>query len=338
MELTSSNATTPRSSATKVARAIVTGGAGFIGSTLVDALLERGSEVLVIDNMSSGRTDNLGDACGEGVELRVLDIRDADAVTDAFSAFRPDTVFHLAAQIDVRRSMTDPGLDATINVVGSVNIFSAAVEAGVRRVVNTSTGGALYGDAAEIPTSETAPTAPASAYGLSKLTVERYARWFRQTHALDIRTLRYGNVYGPRQDPRGDAGVIARFCQHALNEVPPTIFGDGRQTRDFVFVTDVAAANLATATAHTLPETEYNIGTGLEVSLLDLVSVVAEAAGLDPEQFTPQYEPVRPGEVRRSCLDVSRSQRDLDLPSLTALRDGLRRTIAWIEGATLDLA
>ncbi|MDT0353516.1 NAD-dependent epimerase/dehydratase family protein [Pseudonocardia charpentierae] len=317
-------------SSANLRRVVVTGGAGFIGSTVVDTLIACGSDVLVLDDLSRGDLANLDGACRNGAEFCELDIRDGAAVGAALLAFRPDTVFHLAAQIDVRHSMTDPAADAAVNVVGSINVFAAAAAAGVRRVVNTSTGGALYGDAQLLPTPETAPTTPASAYGLSKLTVEQYARWFREAKGLDVRTLRYGNVYGPRQDPAGDAGVIARFCYLALHGVRPTIYGDGRQTRDFVFVHDVATANLAIAAAVDLPQTAYNIGTGVEVDLLELAEAVAAAANLAPHVFRPRFEPERVGEVRRSCLDVSAARRDLALPAPTPLVDGLEHTLRWM--------
>lgn len=316
----------------EVRRAVVTGGAGFVGSTVVDLLLDRGCEVVVIDDLSNGDKANLADACSRGAELHVIDIRDDCMVRAAMRACDPDTVFHLAAQIDVQRSMAEPAVDAAINVVGSVNVLEAAVEAGVRRVVNTSTGGALYGDAEQIPTPETAPTFPSSPYGLSKLTVEQYTQWFRRAKGLDVRTLRYGNVYGPRQDPHGEAGVIARFCRRALDGERPTIYGDGRQTRDFVFVHDVALANLAAADGERLPRTEYNIGTGCEVDLLTLAEAVAAAAHLAPPAFRPWFEAARAGEVRRSCLDVSAARRDLSLSGPTPLVDGLARTLRWMAG------
>jgi UDP-glucose 4-epimerase len=239
-------------------------------------------------------------------------------------------VFHLAAQIDVRESMTDPSFDAATNVVGSINVFAAARAAGVQRVVNTSTGGAIYGETDVVPTPETAPARPLSAYGLSKRTAEDYAAWFRRSHGLDVVTLRYGNVYGPRQDPRGDAGVIAIFCDRVLSGREPTVFGDGHQTRDYVFVADIVAANVRTARAANPPEEIFNVGTGTEVSVLDLVVAVADAAGVDRATFEPVFHPARAGEVRRSCLDVSRAREAFGLPAPTDLTTGLRRTLDWV--------
>jgi UDP-glucose 4-epimerase len=245
-------------------------------------------------------------------------------------AFQPTTIFHLAAQIDVRASMADPARDAQINVLGSVNVFTSALAAGALRVVNTSTGGAIYGTTDRIPTPETEPSRPLAAYGLSKRTAEEYGAWFRATHGLDVVTLRYGNVYGPRQDPTGDAGVIARFCDRVLNNEQALVFGDGTQTRDYVYVADIVAANLAAAGAETLRHDVYNIGTGTEVSVLDLVSAVARAAGLDPAEFAPDFRPARPGEVVRSCLDVARARAELELPPPTPLERGLAATLAWV--------
>ena len=228
---------------------MVTGGAGFIGSNLVDRLVDRGADVLVIDDLSNGTQHNLAAALAAGVRLEQLDVRDRAGVQEVMTAFRPDVVFHLAAQIDVRASMADPVQDASVNVLGSIGVFAAAHAAGVSRVVNTSTGGAIYGATGRVPTPETEPAAPLSAYGLSKRTAEEYGAWFGRAHGLDVVTLRYGNVYGPRQDPRGDAGVIARFCARALTGEPPLVFGDGEQTRDYVYVGDIVEANLAAADA-----------------------------------------------------------------------------------------
>jgi UDP-glucose 4-epimerase len=310
-------------------RAIVTGGAGFIGSHLVDALVRMGGSVLAVDDLSTGREANVDGALSAGAELTRLDIRNGDALRDAFVSFRPEVVFHLAAQIDVRVSMAQPSRDAQINVVGSINVFSAAAACGVRRVVNTSTGGAIYGEGAPLPTPETTPSRPLSAYGLSKQTVEKYADWFRRTRDLDVVTLRYGNVYGPRQDPSGDAGVIAIFCSRALNGLRPMIFGDGWQTRDYVFVSDIVAANVAAA-ADGLVHPIFNVGTGKEVSVRELVGAVADAAGVDRKSFPPQMMPARAGEVPRSCLDIALAREELKLEDPTPLEDGLKITLDWM--------
>jgi UDP-glucose 4-epimerase len=313
-------------------RAIVTGGAGFIGSNLVDGLVAAGDEVLVLDDLSHGTEANLAAAFTAGTRLEQLDVRDGAAVTKAVTAFSPEVVFHLAAQIDVRVSMREPALDATTNVLGSINVLAAALEAGVRRVVNTSTGGAIYGETTTVPTPETEPARPLSAYGLSKRTAEEYAAWFRAAHGLDTVTLRYGNVYGPRQDPAGDAGVIAIFCDRVLTGRRPTVFGDGSQTRDYVFVGDIVAANLAAARAEAPRFDRYNVGTGTEVSVLELVAAVGAAAGVDG--FTADLAEARHGEVQRSCLDVTRIRADLGLGAPTPLEQGLRATLDWVRTVT----
>lgn len=311
-------------------RALVTGGAGFIGSNLVDGLTAAGDEVLVLDDLSHGSEANLTGAVARGARLAKVDVRDALAVHEAVTGFAPEVVFHMAAQIDVRTSMAEPARDAGINVLGSLNVFTAAAAAGVRRVVNTSTGGAIYGETTAVPTPETEPARPLSAYGLSKRTAEEYGAWFRGAHDLDVVTLRYGNVYGPRQDPKGDAGVIAIFCDRVLSGATPTVFGDGRQTRDYVFVGDIVAANLATARAGDLPHAVYNVGTGREVDVLELIAAVAAAAGVAPSSFAPEFRPERPGEVLRSCLDVTRARDGLGLTDPTDLTEGLRATLEWV--------
>jgi len=308
----------------------VSGGAGFIGSNIVDRLIADGADVLVIDDLSNGSPGNLTDALAAGARLEQLDVRDRTRLQDALVAFRPTTVFHLAAQIDVRASMADPAHDAAVNVLGSVNVFAAALAAGARRVVNTSTGGAIYGSTEHIPTPETEPAAPLSAYGLSKRTAEEYGAWFRAAHGLDVVTLRYGNVYGPRQDPSGDAGVIARFCDRVLSKEAPLVFGDGSQTRDYVYVGDIVSANVAAATAPELRHATYNVGTGTEVSVLQLIAAVTAAAGVGAASFAPQFQPARAGEVQRSCLDVTRAREDLALGAPTPLQVGLAATLDWV--------
>jgi UDP-glucose 4-epimerase len=310
----------------------VTGGAGFIGSAVVDALCGTGVQVLIVDDLSRGSLANLENARRAGAQLAELDIRDGAALTEELRRFRPDWVFHLAAQVLVQVSMVEPVLDASVNIVGSLNVFTAAAAAGARRVVSTSTGGAIYGETDVLPTPETTDAVPVSAYGLSKLSAERYAAWFRGARGLDIVTLRYGNVYGPRQDPYGDAGVIAAFCDAALHGRSPVIFGDGRQTRDFVFVSDVVAANIAAAQAPRLEYDTYNVGTGREVSVTELVDAVAFAADLSPAEFRPRYRPARAGELRRSCLDVRRARQDLGVAASVELTTGLRHTVDWLRG------
>lgn len=307
-------------------RVAVTGGAGFIGSNLVDRLVGEGAEVLVLDDLSTGDETRLD----PGAVLARVDIRDGAAVDEQLAGFRPEVLFHLAAQVDVRRSMADPAADAHTNVVGSLNVLSAAARAGVRRVVNTSTGGAIYGESAVLPTPETEQAQPLSAYGMSKLTTERYASWFA-AQGLEVVTLRYGNVYGPRQDPRGDGGVIAIFCAQALAGTTPVVYGDGKQTRDFVFVGDIVTANLTAAHATGLRHDVYNVGTGTEIDLLHLLDEVAQAAGVPA--VAPEFRPARAGEVARSCLDVTRARTEMALPAPTPLRDGLRATLDWLRQA-----
>jgi UDP-glucose 4-epimerase len=304
-------------------RAIVTGGAGFIGSNLVDALLARGDDVLVVDDLSTGKEANLTAALARGADLRVLDIRDAAALTSLVGATGPEVIFHLAAQIDVRKSLADPAWDAGINVQGTINVLEAARAHGVARVVNSSTGGAIYGDAELIPSPESTTPLPEAAYGQSKLSAEGYLGLYERLYELSSVTLRYGNVYGPRQDPLGEAGVIAIFCGCVETGRQPTIFGDGRQTRDYVYVGDVVAANLAAAAAKV--GGPINVGTGRETSVLEIVDHLAAITGA--RDFTPLFEPARLGELARSCLDISRARELLDWEPKVELRDGLRMTL-----------
>jgi UDP-glucose 4-epimerase len=305
-------------------RALVTGGAGFIGSHVVDAMVARGDEVTVVDDLSTGREENLGGALEAGAVLDRVDIRDAAAVRAVIERVAPEAILHLAAQIDVRRSVREPGLDARINVEGTVNVLEAARRSGVARFVNTSTGGAIYGETDQIPTSETVPPNPEAPYGTSKYCAERYCELYRRLHGLSTITLRYGNVYGPRQDPLGEAGVVAIFCGRLAQGGRPTVYGDGEQTRDYVFVGDVVKANLA-ALEHPQVFGEYNIGTGVETSVLDLVRELRELSGRD--DFEPEFAPPRPGEVRRSCLDVRLAGERLGWSATTALTEGLRMTL-----------
>jgi UDP-glucose 4-epimerase len=306
--------------------AIVTGGAGFIGSNLVDALLDQGAEVDVVDTLVTGRRSNLeAGALDRGARLHEVDITDAAALTALVGDVAPDVIFHLAAQIDVRKSIEDPAFDASVNVVGTINVLEAARQAGVGRVVNTSTGGAIYGDADVIPSPESTTPLPMAAYGQSKFCAERYLGWYGRLYDQSNVTLRLGNVFGPRQDPLGEAGVIAIFCGKLRSGERPTIYGDGTATRDYVYVGDVVRAQLAAAQAAVTGE--INVGTGRETSVLDIVDVIRD---LEPEaaaSFEPILADARLGEIERSCLDVSRAREELGWEAQTSLRDGMRATL-----------
>jgi UDP-glucose 4-epimerase len=307
----------------RLMRTLVTGGAGFIGSNLVDALVERGDEVTVVDDISTGKRENLTGAVENGAELVESDIRDAQAMLDLFGRAKPEVVFHLAAQIDVRHSVADPAADARINVEGTINVLAAAHETGVKRFVNTSTGGAIYGEGQILPAPENHPVAPLSPYGNSKFCAENYCSLFRRLHGLSTVSLRYGNVYGPRQDPLGEAGVIAIFCGKLLEGGRPTVYGDGKQTRDYDYVGDVVAANLAAAEADT--PGPYNVGTGRETTVLEIVDVLRDLGG--GASFEPEFAPERPGEVRRIAIDPSRAHEELGWEARMELREGLRLTL-----------
>lgn len=305
-------------------KAVVTGGAGFIGSNLVDALLARGDEVAVLDDLSTGRLSNLEQALAAGASLVTASVTDRAAVDSLLSDFAPEVIFHLAAQIDVRRSVEDPAFDALVNVGGTINLVQSAANHGVSRLVYSSTGGAIYGEvpAAEIPTDERRSPEPLSPYGQSKFAAEGYLTLARRLLGLSTIALRYGNVYGPRQDPLGEAGVIAIFCARALAGEAPTVYGNGRQTRDYIHVDDVVAANLAAAGC---TETgAVNIGTGVETTVLDLVELLAPAV---KSEFAPVFEPERLGEVERSALDPSLAAEALCWQAKIKLADGLAQTL-----------
>ncbi len=306
-------------------KALVTGGAGFIGSNLTDALLARGDEVTVVDDLSTGRRENLEGALVAGAELVEADIRDRAALEQLTVAASPEVVFHLAAQIDVRKSIADPAFDASINVGGTANVLEAARAAGSRRIVFSSTGGAIYGegDGQELPLAEDAPLAPEAPYGQSKFAGEGYLALYERLYGLSSVPLRLGNVYGPRQDPLGEAGVIAIFCGKLRAGERPTVFGDGKQTRDYIYVGDVVAAMLAAADAETTGA--INVGTGVETDVLELVRQLGELGGA--ESFEPELAPPRTGEVQRISIDPARAERELGWRPQTGLEDGLRVTL-----------
>jgi UDP-glucose 4-epimerase len=299
-------------------RAIVTGGAGFIGSHVVQALLARGDEVHVLDDLSSGKRENLMD----GARLHEGDVRrDTESV---FAEARPEVCFHLAAQIDVRVSVERPDFDADVNVIGTLHVLEAA-RRHETKLVFSSTGGAIYGEC-DAPAREDHPRLPLAPYGVSKLSAEEYIAMYNRLHGSTHVALRYGNVFGPRQDPHGEAGVVAIFMNALRDGRTPRIFGDGTQTRDYVFVADVVAATLAAAEHD---GGVFNVGTGVETSVLDLYGRIQRAAGSDRE---PEFAEPRPGELQRSVLDPSLVQRELGWQPQHSLDAGLAETWAWMSG------
>jgi UDP-glucose 4-epimerase len=309
---------------------LATGGAGFIGSHLADALIERGDLVTVIDDLSSGRRANLEAALAAGAELLEGDVLDPDFVMDVATGLRPDAIVHFAAQGEVRRSIDEPAFDATANVVGTINMLEAGRAAGTERFVLASTGGAIYGEGEDIdlPAAESAPMAPLCPYGLSKLAAEQYLDLYRRMYGSGSVALRFANVYGPRQNPKGEAGVVAIFCELLLSGDRPVVFGDGGQTRDYVFIDDVIEAVLAATTGEV--QGPVNIGTGVETGLMDLIARIAAAAagtGIEPAGFEPGFEPARPGEVRRIAVDPSRARQELGWQATTSLEQGLLKTL-----------
>jgi UDP-glucose 4-epimerase len=293
-------------------RAIVTGGAGFIGSHVVDALLARGDEVLVVDDLSSGKRDNVA----EGAPLEVADIR--EPLESLFDDARPEVCFHLAAQADVRVSVERPDVDAATNVIGTIRVLEAARKQGTQ-VVFSSTGGAIYGEC-EGPVPETGELRPLSPYGVSKLAGEEYLTAYNRLHGSGHVSLRYGNVYGPRQDPHGEAGVVAIFFGRLSAGETPVVFGDGSQTRDYVFVGDVVNATLAAAGRD---GGVFNVGTGVETSVVELLDACKRVAGVDVQ---PEFAPARAGELERSVLDPSLAERELGWRAERSLAEGLALT------------
>lgn len=309
-------------------KTLVTGGAGFIGSHLVDRLVSEGRQVRVIDNLSSGES-RLRFLEAAGVAAERIDIRDPSC-TELIEQFRPDEIYHLAAQMDVRRSVEDPVYDAEVNVLGTLRVLQAAAAIGAR-VITASSGGCIYGEAdpARLPLGEDTPAAPDSPYGISKYVMEHYLRFFGSTFALPYVNLALANVYGPRQDPSGEAGVVAIFGLRLLDGRRCRIFGDGSQTRDFVYVADVVEAFLGASDRG--DGQTFNIGTGREVSVNDLYSELARICDVtDP----PEYRPARPGELQRSCLNSARAAQVLGWTPHKELAEGLAETVEFIRRQT----
>ncbi len=306
-------------------RTLVTGAAGFIGSTLVDRLLADGHSVIGVDDLSTGRSENLGPAERHAdFEFVKADIVDADLIW-LLADTKPEVIFHLGAQISVRHSVDDPPFDATVNVVGTVRLAEAARRAGVRKIVHTSSGGSIYGTPPSYPTDEATPTDPTSPYAASKVAGEVYLNTFRNLYGLECSHIAPANVYGPRQDPHGEAGVVAIFAQALLAGRPTKIFGDGSDTRDYVFVDDVVNA-FVLASGEAGGGQRFNIGTGVETSVRELHSEIAKAIGAPDD---PEFHPPRLGDLRRSCLDISRAESVLGWRPTVKFDVGVARTVEF---------
>ena len=300
-------------------KVLVTGGAGFIGSHLVDRLVQEGHEVIIVDNLATGKRRNINRAA----RFYKLDIQ-SWRLERVFRNERPNVVMHLAAQMDVRKSVEDPMFDAQVNILGTLNVLQQAVRHGVRKVVFSSSGGAIYGEQEACPAPESHLTQPLSPYGLSKLCGEQYLSYFQRVSGLQVVSLRYANVYGPRQDPEGEAGVVAIFIQKLLNNEQAVINGNGRQTRDFVFVEDVVDANLGMMGQET--KGTYNVGTGTETSVNDLFRMLIQLTGSTCKQV---HGPAKKGEQARSVIDSTKIRQELSWEPKTDLNEGLRKTVDY---------
>ncbi len=305
-----------------MAKALVTGGAGFIGSHLVDALIEGGDDVLVLDNLTTGKRENLNPSS----TFVQADVADGEQVEHHLGAFAPDTVFHLAAQADPKRAYREPAFDATVNVRGTINVALAAARAGVDKLVFTSTGGAMYGspDPDDLPVSEARPPGPASPYGLSKYCAEMYLEMLRRDHGLEYSILRPANVYGPRQDPASEVGVVLIFLELMLAGETPQMRGFGKATRDYVYVKDLVGALLATARSG--GPRPYHVGTAEEVDVETIFAGLQERLG---SSFDPVRVPLIPGEVERMALDATRAREELNWKPRYSLSEGLDETVSW---------
>jgi UDP-glucose 4-epimerase len=309
-------------------RAVVTGGAGFVGSNLVDRLVADGWSVTVLDDLSTGSSENLAPALNAGAELVEMDVAEPGAAASVINLVKPEAVFHLAARASVGASVADPREDARVNVMGTLSVLGAAVDAEVKRLIYVSTGGAVYGDVSQYPTPESATIAPESPYGTSKYAAEMYCKTFSRLHGISTMTLRLANVYGPRQDALGEGGVVAIFAKALVEGLHATVNGDGLQTRDFVMVDDVVEACIKAWGSDF--QGACNIATGIETNVLELISGL-EAAGARSLSFS--HGPARDGEVRRSLLDPSLAAEALGWAAEVDFVDGLKRTLDWQIGA-----
>ncbi|HEX3034150.1 MAG TPA: NAD-dependent epimerase/dehydratase family protein [Thermodesulfobacteriota bacterium] len=298
---------------------LVTGGAGFIGSWVADAFIGEGHRVLIVDDLSSGYEENIP----KEADFAKGDIRKCEFLEKVFSDFEPDIVNHHAAQINVRRSVADPMFDASVNIIGTLNLLELSVKHKIKRFMFASTGGAIYGEPENLPADENTPPIPISPYGVAKYAVEKYLGYYKAVYGLDYIALRYANVYGPRQNQHGEAGVVAIFCSHILSGRPCKVFGDGKQTRDYVFVEDVANANMLGINA---PCGSYNIGTGRESSVNDIINILYKSTG---REFKVEHTPPLPEEVCRIALDTKLAKRVLGWSPTVNLEEGISQTWKW---------
>ena len=314
-----------------MSRSLVTGGAGFIGSHLVAALLERGDEVLVVDDLSTGKRENLAAHLeAEAIRFAQVDMTDAGALDAAAEDFGPERILHIAGQADARKAIAEPNHDARVNVLGTVNVLEVARRHDAS-LVFTSTGGVSYGEGEgrRLPFRESDPTRPETAYGVSKLAAEKYVSFYRLLHGVPAVSLRLGNVYGPRQDPHGEAGVVAIFCGRLLAGEPPLVFGDGEQTRDYVYVGDIVRGILAAeegVLAGAATEDVYNIGTGVETSVLEIAAALSRTSGIEAE---PEFRPHRTGEIQRVAIDPGAAKRDFGWSAEANRDEALAETFEW---------
>jgi UDP-glucose 4-epimerase len=302
---------------------IVTGGAGFIGSHLVDKLIKNGHKIVVIDNLSSGRRENIN----KKANFYKVDIC-SSKISQIFKKEKPGVVFHYAAQIDVRKSAESPIQDAKTNILGSLNILENCKKYRVKKFVFASSGGAIYGEADVVPTPETFQPRPESPYAIAKLTVEHYLDFYKKICDLDYISLRYANVYGPRQDPKGEAGVVAIFINKLLNNKNPIIFGNGKQTRDFVYVEDAADVAIKVLKVKPRENPIFNVGTSTEVSINDLCELISKKIG---KNIRPLFASAKSGDLKRSCLDFSKIKKELKWQPEYSLSEGLKEVVEWFK-------
>lgn len=304
----------------KVAKVLISGGAGFIGSHIAENYLASGLEAVIVDNLSTGKRENLP----SGVTFYERDITSKEDMEEIFFRERPDYVNHHAAQINLRRSIEEPLFDAQVNILGSISLLELSIKYQVQKFIFASTGGAIYGEVQTLPAREDMPALPLSPYGVAKRSVELYLNYYNKVHGLDFVALRYGNVYGPRQDPRGEAGVIAIFISRILRGEPCIIFGDGQKTRDYVYVEDIAKANLLALSASGI----YNLGTGNETSVLDLVEILKKVSGKD---FPVMFDEERKGEINRITLSSEKARKVLGWTPSISLEEGISSTWKWFK-------